>query len=451
MSLFRFAILLIFAGLPAAASAQAFPGAAGWAAQTPGGRGGTIIRVTNLRAGGPGSFRAAVEAHGPRILVFEVGGVIDLGLTTLTITEPFLTIAGQTAPSPGITLIRGGIDVRGHDVIIRHIRVRTGASGQAHHSGWEADALSTVGAYNVIVDHNTLTWALDENLSASGPRFEGRNVADWRRGASHDVTFSYNLLAEGLAYASHPKGEHSKGSLIHDNATGILIYRNIYAHNNERSPLLKGGVQAAVVNNLIFDPGAQAIHYNLMDLEWGDHPHQLGELSAVGNVLRGGFSTRDDIAFLTIGGVGDLRYHGRDNIAVDRQGRPLPMFGRYTTSAAHIIQSPRAIVWPAGLAVLPANQVETHVLRFAGARPWDRDAHDIRILFDVVEGRGHIIDDESEVGGYPQIEPTRAPFVEAEWNLDTMEPRSGRYPGQHDDFIQQPTTARDAEMRREGH
>jgi pectate lyase len=451
MSLFRFAILLIFAAIPAMASAQAFPGAAGWAAQTPGGRGGTIIRVTNLRPSGPGSFRAAVEARGPRIIVFEVGGVIDLGLTTLTITEPFLTIAGQTAPSPGITLIRGGIDVRGHDVIIRHIRIRTGASGQAHHSGWEADALSTVGAYNVIVDHCTMTWALDENLSASGPRFEGRNVADWRRGASHDVTFSYNLLAEGLAYASHPKGEHSKGSLIHDNATGILIYRNIYAHNYERSPLLKGGVQAAVVNNLIFDPGAQAIHYNLMDLEWGDHPHQLGELSAVGNVLRGGFSTRDDIAFLTIGGVGDLRYHGRDNIAVDRQGRPLPMFGRYTTSAARIIQSPRPIVWPAGLAVLPANQVETHVLRFAGARPWDRDAHDIRILFDVVEGRGHIIDDESEVGGYPQIEPTRAPFVEAEWNLDTMEPRSGRYPGQRDDFIQQPTTARDTEMRREGH
>jgi len=448
MSLYRFAILLILAAIPAIASAQAFPGAAGWAAQTPGGRGGAIIRVTNLRASGPGSFRAAVEAHGPRIIVFEVAGVIDLGLTTLTITEPFLTIAGQTAPSPGITIIRGGIDVRGHDVIIRHIRIRTGVSGQGRRSGWEADALSTVGAWNVIVDHCTMTWALDENLSASGPRFEGRTVADWRRGASHDITFSYNLLAEGLANASHPKGEHSKGSLIHDNATGILIYRNVYAHNEERSPLLKGGVQAAVVNNLIFDPGAQAIHYNLMDLEWGDHPHQLGELSAVGNVLRGGFSTRDDIAFLTIGGVGDLRYHGRDNIAVDRQGRLLPMFGRYTTSRARIIQSPRPIVWPQGLAVLPANQVETHVLRFAGARPWDRDAHDIRILFDVAEGRGHIIDDEAEVGGYPQVEPTRAPFVEAEWNLDTMEPRSGRYPGQRDDFIQQPTTARDTEMRR---
>ncbi|TMJ19875.1 MAG: pectate lyase [Alphaproteobacteria bacterium] len=442
-------LILVICGLCAAPCfAQAFPGAAGWAAQTAGGRGGRIIRVTNLDSSGPGSFRAAVEARGPRIVVFEVGGVIDMGLATLEITEPFLTIAGQTAPSPGITFIRGGMDIRTHDVVVRHIRIRTGASGRARRSGWEADALSTVGAWNVIVDHCTMTWALDENLSASGPRFTGATPEEWRRGTSHDITFSYNLLAEGLADSSHPKGEHSKGSLIHDNATGILIYRNVYAHNMERSPLLKGGVQAAVVNNLIFDPGAQAIHYNLMDLEWGDHPHQDGMLSAVGNVLRGGFSTRDDIAFLTIGGVGDLIYHGRDNIAVDRQGRPLPMIGRYTTSRARIIETARPPVWPEGLAVLPANQVETHVLRFAGARPWDRDAHDIRIIFDVAEGRGHIIDDDSEVGGYPHQEVTRAPFVEADWNLDTMEPRSGRYPGQRDDFIQQPTTARDAEMRR---
>lgn len=447
MKLGRLLLLFVVAMLPAPLGAQAFPGAVGWAAQTPGGRGGAIVRVTNLNANGPGSLRAALERSGPRIIVFEVGGIIDLGLTTVTIDEPFLTIAGQTAPSPGITLIRGGVDVRTHDVVIRHIRIRPGVSGQARRSGWEVDGLSTVAAHNVIVDHCTITWALDENLSASGPRFAGNSVEEWRRGTSRDITFSYNLLAEGIADASHPKGEHSKGSLIHDNATGILIYRNVYAHNYERSPMLKGGVHAAVVNNLIFDPGAQAIHYNLMDLEWGDHPHQLGELSAVGNVLRGGLSTREDIAFLTIGGVGDLRYHGRDNIAVDRQGRPLPMFGRYTTSPARIIQVPRPVVWPAGLDVLPANQVETHVLRFAGARPWDRDAHDIRVIFDVAEGRGEIIDSENEVGGYPRAEPTRAPFIEAEWDLATMEPRSGRYPGQRDDFVQQPTTARDRQMR----
>ena len=121
--------------IAAASGVSAFPGAQGWAAATPGGRGGRILRVTTLAADGPGSLKAALEAKGPRIVVFEVGGVIDLGRSTLTITEPFLTIAGQTAPSPGITIIRGGIDIRAHDVIVRHLRVRPGVDGQPKRSG----------------------------------------------------------------------------------------------------------------------------------------------------------------------------------------------------------------------------------------------------------------------------------------------------------------------------
>ena len=433
----RFAAL-IFACLVAALVPQATAAmpVKGWA-NTDGGRGGRILRVTNLNADGPGSFKWAVEQPGKRIVVFEVAGAIDLGLKVITIRQPELTIAGQTAPSPGITLIRGGIDIATHDVIVQHIRLRVGRSGQPPFS-WESDGISTVGAHDVIVDHCSLTWALDENLSASGPRFAGNTPEQWRQGASHNITFSNNIIAEGLANASHPKGEHSKGSLIHDNATGILIYRNLYAHNYERNPLLKGGVHAAVVNNLIFDPGAQAIHYNLMDLEWTGKPFQPGELSAVGNVFRAGFSTLPDTTFLSIGGAGDLDYYGRDNIAVGRTGEPRKMFGRYTTTSATIIQLKQPPVWPAGLQVLPANQVETYVLRNAGARPWDRDADDLRVTFDVAEGRGKIIDDENQVGGFRPQKVVHAPFVESEWNLDTMEPKSGHYPGEHPDTIQQP-------------
>jgi len=433
----RFAAL-IFACLVAALVPQATAAmpVKGWA-NTDGGRGGRILRVTNLNADGPGSFKWAVEQPGKRIVVFEVAGAIDLGLKVITIRQPDLTIAGQTAPSPGITLIRGGIDIATHDVIVQHIRLRVGRSGQPPFS-WESDGISTVGAHDVIVDHCSLTWALDENLSASGPRFAGNTPEQWRQGASHNITFSNNIIAEGLANASHPKGEHSKGSLIHDNATGILIYRNLYAHNYERNPLLKGGVHAAVVNNLIFDPGAQAIHYNLMDLEWTGKPFQPGELSAVGNVFRAGFSTLPDTTFLSIGGAGDLDYYGRDNIAVGRTGEPRKMFGRYTTTSATIIQLKQPPVWPAGLQVLPANQVETYVLRNAGARPWDRDADDLRVTFDVAEGRGKIIDDENQVGGFRPQKVVHAPFVESEWNLDTMEPKSGHYPGEHPDTIQQP-------------
>ena len=204
-----FLLALLLAGSPgAAAAAPAFPGAVGPAAGTPGGRGGRILRVTTLAASGPGSLRAAIETRGPRIIVFEVGGVVDLARTTIDIREPYLTVAGQTAPSPGVTLIRGGIDIRTHDVVLRHIRIRPGADGDAKRSGWESDAISTIAARNVIVDHCSLSWAPDENLSASGPRFTGATPEAWRAGTSRNISFSYNLLAEGLADSTHPKGEH---------------------------------------------------------------------------------------------------------------------------------------------------------------------------------------------------------------------------------------------------
>jgi hypothetical protein len=120
-------------------------------------------------------------------------------------------------------LIRTGIDLHGHDVIISHLRVMTGAMGKPHFSDWEPDAFSTVAAHNVVVEHCSFLWAIDENMSASGPRFNGKTVQEWRANTSHDVVFRENLDAEGLAFASHPKGEHSKGSLIHDNTTNITF------------------------------------------------------------------------------------------------------------------------------------------------------------------------------------------------------------------------------------
>ena len=155
---------------------KAFPTADGWAANTPGGRGGMILRVTTLAPNGPGSLGEALQVDAPRIVVFEVGGVIDLGRSVLEVEAPYLTVAGQTAPSPGITLIRGGIRIATHDVVIQHLRVRPGEAGAAKRSGWETDGIGTVtGAHDVIIDHCSTTWATDENLSASGDRFAGAN------------------------------------------------------------------------------------------------------------------------------------------------------------------------------------------------------------------------------------------------------------------------------------
>jgi hypothetical protein len=125
---------------------------------------------------------------------------------------------------------------------------------------------------------------------------------------------------------------------------------------------------------------------------------------------------------MMIGGHGDVEYFGRDNIAVDRIGRPLPMFGRYATGGARIIQVRRPPTWPAGLEAMPATEVERYVLRNAGARPWDRDRHDIRVIADTAEGRGEIIDSEAQVGGYPVLEMTRRPFNPGDWNLNDMTP-----------------------------
>lgn len=416
---------------------------------TQGGAGGRIVRVTTLAKDGPGSLAAALAEKGRRIIVFEVGGAIDLERSTLAIAEPHVTVAGQTAPSPGITIVRGGIDLRGHDVKLQHLRVFTGVDGQAPFSGWEADSLSTVAAHHVLVENCTFLWGIDENMSASGPRFQGDSLAEWRANTSHHITFRLNLAAEGLANASHPKGEHSKGSLIHDNATAIVFDRNVWAHNVERSPLLKGGVQALMVNNLIYDPGKRAVHYNLMDLEWAGHAPVTGELTAVGNVYRGGNSTDEGLPFLMIGGVGNLAFYGKDNRAVDKYGKPLPMFGRYGETAAKIIERKAPLASLAGYDIMPSEDVETTLLATAGARPWDRGPQETRVLFFVAEGRGEIIDDEKQVGGFPRIEATRAPFDPDAWNLADMTPKSGVYPGQKAG-AQEHLSPRDRAMRATG-
>lgn len=415
--------LLLCSALAMAETARpAFPGAQGWAAHTPGGRGGQILRVTTLAADGPGSLIEALRTSGPRIVVFEVAGVIDFGMREIRIDQPYLTIAGQTAPSPGITIIRGGLTIATHDIVVRHLRIRPGEGHLQKSAGFDIDAITTVGgAYDVIVDHNSMTWATDENLSSSGTRFVGATPDEWRHNVSRRITFSNNLLAEGLAHSTHAKGEHSKGSLIHDNVNDILIVGNLYAHNYERSPLFKGGVRGQLINNLIYDPGQRAVHYNLIAEEWVGREYQLGRLALRGNVLRGGPST-EALAFFMLGGSGDVELYMDDTIAVDRIGQPVPLIGRYTTGRARIIEQKRAPALPFGVNLLAAVDVQDAVIENAGARPWDRDDIDRRIVANVIEGRGAIIDSENEVGGYPRVPEVRAPFVEADWDLDTLEP-----------------------------
>ncbi len=381
----------------------------GWT-QTRGGAGGKTMRVTTLAASGPGSLAEALATDGSRVIEFAVGGVIDLGGRSLRVAKPNVTIAGETAPSPGITLTNGGVGITTHDVIVRHIRIRPGAGTRARKSGWEVDGLATGGgARDVIVDHCSFSWATDENLSASGPRFEGATPDDWRRNTSHRITFSYNLIAEGLHDSTHAKGPHSKGSLIHDNASDVLIYANLYLSNDDRNPFFKGGARGAVVNNLIHNPGRRVMQYALNPGEWEGHAWQRGTMAIVGNVARRGPSTAKELAFLEA--FGPLDVHLRDNrffdaagvalpVAVLRRDRAKGLIPHAADSEVQVVNAPPS--WPADLEARPATDVAAWVLANAGARPWDRDAVDRRLLEETRTGGGRIIDFESEVGGLPR-------------------------------------------------
>ena len=382
-----FLILMAAAGTVAAAP-PVFPGAQGFGIETQAGRGGHVLRVTNLNSEGSGSLRAALETKGPRIVVFEVAGVIDVARKNLVIAEPFVTIAGQTAPSPGITIIRGGMVIRTHDILMQHIRFRMGDAEQPKKSGWEPEVTTTSGeCYNIVVDHCSMSWAVDENLSASGPRLEGPQAT------SHNLTFSRNIIAEGLYNASHTKGIHSMGSLIHDHCTNIAVIGNLYAHNNDRNPYFKAHTTGAIVNNLIYNPGRAAIRLSWVPEEWEGARIRPANarVAVVGNVMYAGVNTTPKLALVAAKGDAYME----DNLAFDREGKPAAL----TAGDIHIL--PDKPVWPSGLQALPAAQVAENVLQHAGARPKDRDAVDQRIVRQFRERGGKFIDSQTEVGGYP--------------------------------------------------
>jgi hypothetical protein len=380
----------------------------GWT-ETRGGSGGKTIRVTALAAEGAGSLAEALAKAEPRVIDFAVGGVIDLGGRSLRVAHPRLTIAGETAPAPGITIINGGINITTHDVIVRHIRIRPGAGKRERKSGWEVDGLATGGgAHDVIVDHCSFSWATDENLTASGPRFDGATPDEWRKNTSHRVTFSHCIIGEGLHDSTHSKGPHSKGSLIHDNAGEIAIIGNLYISNDDRNPFFKGGARGAVVNNFIYNPGHRVMQFALNAGEWQGHDWQRGGMAIVGNVARKGPSSQSVVAFIESRGPCDVFL--KDNRYFDAEGNSLPPVPQFRDAQSRlstidprnelrVVDGPPA--WPPRLTARPASETAEWVLASAGARPWDRDITDRRLIEEAKSGGGKIINFESELDGQP--------------------------------------------------
>ena len=230
-------------------SIPAFPGAEGFGAETRGGRGGRVIKVTNLNDNGDGSLRAAVDTNGPRIILFAVSGIINLD-SDLRITKPFLTIAGESSPG-GILISGKRTIVNTHEVIIRHMRFRIGSHSVDDYE--KHDAVQVLGkywasneTYNIIFDHCSVSWGIDENFSISG--------------GVTNMTVQWSIISEGLRRAGHPKGQHSKGLMIsgkYELPNSISLHHNYIAHNQDRVPLIYApgdvDVSADVVNNVIYN------------------------------------------------------------------------------------------------------------------------------------------------------------------------------------------------------
>ncbi|MCG8673625.1 MAG: GlyGly-CTERM sorting domain-containing protein [Pseudomonadales bacterium] len=240
-------------------SLRAFPGAEGYGAYTTGGRGGSIVKVTNLNASGPGSLQAAVSASGPRTVVFEVGGQIS---GDILITNPDITIAGESAPSPGIT-INGRLwteyDEDVSNIIVRFVRIRPD-----NLSGSTGDAIQMSLASNVILDHINVSWGADETLDL----YEAKNV-----------TLQHSFIEESATFAGHPDGNyHNYGLINGPDGRYISVHHNLFAHHNHRTPAIANG-PADIVNNVIYNSTTGFVHHNPAN---NDCYHFLGNYMKTG-------------------------------------------------------------------------------------------------------------------------------------------------------------------------
>ena len=369
----------------------AFPGAEGFGARSVGGRGGQVFAVTNLNDKGEGSLRAAVEVAGPRIVHFRVAGVIKLK-SPIEINEPYITIAGQTAPGDGITLRNTGsndeppIRINTHDVVIRYLRSRPGPSDD---ESANLDALQIAGGYNIIIDHSSFSWATDEVIST------------WQD--PHDITIQWSILAEGLNDSTHLEGPHSKGLLIGSFGVDRLsLHHNLLAHNEERNPRIQGGF-TDLVNNVIYNAGGQYVAR--IDDEWSV---TAARCNYVGNYHKPGLDS-EWLYELKLSSLSDagISCFVADNFGPNRLHSAIPNEMIVAPDGRQYVTDERHAA-PA-VTTHSAHEAFGLVLSEAGATLPQRDAVDARIVRDVIYGTGRFIDDPDDVGGWPEMEQATPP------------------------------------------
>lgn len=362
----------------------AFPGAEGAGMYTTGGRGGDVYEVTNLNDSGPGSLRDGVKLSNVTI-VFRVSGTIHLK-SELVISGSNITIAGQTAPGDGITIADYGVRITGSNIIIRYLRFRPGSNN----INAEPDALTSFGgSKNIIIDHCSFSWSVDETLSIY--RVE-------------NLTVQWCIAAESLTMSGHWKGRHGYGGIWGGyNATW---HHNLLMNHTSRLPRVNVGsapipeAKVEFINNVIYN--------------WGFNNTYGGEnttLNLINNYYKPGPGTQDTvksrIANPTPNGYPSSWYvsgnvlEGNSEVTTNNEAGIIAS-GTYTK-----LTEPVDI--PGDVTVQDAYTAYQEVLAKAGAVYPKRDAVDARLINEVKNGFGRFINTESEVGGYPEFNTTQAP------------------------------------------
>lgn len=394
-----FAIVVVLSLLTrgqAGCAAPAFPGAEGFGANSIGGRGGRVIEVTNLSDAGPGSLRAAIEADGPRIVVFRASGTIELK-SELVLSNSCITIAGQTAPGGGITLkthpsnTRSALTIaRGaHDVVIRHLRSRPGPhtgfpdtkhANEADHSEVK-DAIQILGARNVILDHCSASWATDEVISTFYD--------------AQDITIQWCIIAEALHKSRPDQTLPGKGLLIGSKGgERISVHHNLLVHNIGRNPLIKASGIVDVVNNVVLAPASVAMAV--------DASLAHSTVNFVGNHV---LAPKADglVHGIAVVGAGTFSLFFKDNLGPHRQreDQPEAWFVNPQNNGRRWI-TPDHHDAPLVTTTKAADVVE-RVLAGAGCTLPMRDVVDERLVNDVRQRTSHLINDPTEVGGWPHL------------------------------------------------
>lgn len=352
-----------------------------------------ILKVTNLQDSGRQSLREALETNVPRVVIFEISGTIALN-SPLVLSSPYVTVAGQTAPSPGITLRNYGIIVDTHDVLIQHLRIRPGGSTCNNSlEAWGANP------YSLVLDHLSVSWGQDENVVLYNP-MRPINATVWR-----------SIIAEGLHGAMNgrcggsPDGTfQSHGMLVYSGTQNVFVGQTVFAHNVQRNPYSQGDTRIVLVNNLIFDwAGEEGFLWANFDGNGGATGGPWFA-SAVGNRFIPGPQSSYAFGYSDNAGTagGGNRIYRRDNMAtgVTMELNDLPY-------NPNLQNPPTQAPVPTGLTPLASRDVEPFVLEQSGARPVDRDAVDARLVQDIKARRGRFIASQDEVGSWPELAVNR--------------------------------------------